>query len=50
VTRLARELPLAQLRVPYLFTDAIGPLELDTLSQALARCIEALHEPDPVAP
>jgi anion-transporting ArsA/GET3 family ATPase len=49
VTRLARELPLAQLRVPYLFTDTIGPLELDTLSQALARCIEALHEPDPVA-
>jgi anion-transporting ArsA/GET3 family ATPase len=50
VTRLARELPLAQLRVPYLFTDAIGPFELDTLSQALARGIEALHEPDPVAP
>ena len=49
VTRLARELPLSQLRVPYLFTDAIGPLELDTLSRALARGIEALHEPDPVA-
>jgi anion-transporting ArsA/GET3 family ATPase len=50
VTRLAEELPLPQLRVPYLFTDAIGPLELDALSQALARGIEALHEPDPVAP
>ena len=47
--RLAEELPLPQLRVPYLFTDAIGPLELDTLSQALAAGIEALHEPDRVA-
>ncbi|HEX7443584.1 MAG TPA: ArsA-related P-loop ATPase [Acidimicrobiales bacterium] len=50
VLRLAAELPLPQLRVPYLFTDAIGPLELDTLSRALAAGIEALHEPDPVAP
>lgn len=50
VARLAGELPLAQLRVPFLFTDAIGPTELDALSQALARGIEALHEPDPVAP
>ena len=49
VGRLASELPLAQLRVPYLFTDAIGPGELDTLSQALAAGIEALHETDPVA-
>jgi hypothetical protein len=50
VVRLAGELPLPQLRVPYLFTDVIGPLELDALSQALACGIEALHEPDPVAP
>ena len=50
MVRLAAELPLPQLRVPYLFTDAIGPLELDTLSRALAAGIEALHEPDPVAP
>jgi len=49
VTRLAAELPLAQLRVPYLFTDSIGPAELDTLSRALASGIEALHEPDAVA-
>ena len=49
VARLAEELPLPQLRVPYLFTDAIGPLELDTLSQALARGIEAFHEPHSVA-
>ena len=50
IIRLAEELPLPQLRVPYLFTDVIGPLELDALSQALAQGIEALHEPDPVAP
>ena len=48
VARLADELPLPQLRVPYLFTDVIGPLELDVLSQALARGIEAIHGPDPV--
>ena len=34
--RLAEELPLPQLRVPFVFTDAIGPDELDALSQALA--------------
>ncbi len=50
ITRLAAELPLPQLRVPYLFTDVIGPLELDVLSQALARGIEALHEPEPEMP
>jgi anion-transporting ArsA/GET3 family ATPase len=49
VVRLAGELPLPQLRVPFLFTGSIGPLELDTLSQALGRGIEALHEPDAVA-
>jgi len=45
VRRLADELPLPQIRVPYLFTDAIGPLELDALSNALAAGIEALHDP-----
>jgi anion-transporting ArsA/GET3 family ATPase len=48
VVRLAGELPLPQLRVPFLFTGSIGPLELDTLSQALGRGITALHEPDAV--
>ena len=48
IVRLAGALPLPQLRVPFLFADAIGPVELDTLSQALARGIEAMHEPDPV--
>ena len=43
--RLAHELPLPQLRVPYLFTASIGPAELDTLSAALAAGVEALHDP-----
>ena len=43
--RLAHELPLAQLRVPILFSDSIGPTELETLSAALAGGIAALPEP-----
>jgi hypothetical protein len=43
---LAHELPLPQLRVPFLFTDAIGPAELDQLSDALAAGIGDLNDPD----
>jgi anion-transporting ArsA/GET3 family ATPase len=43
--RLARELPLPQLRVPFLFAASIGPEELDTLSDALAGGITALPDP-----
>jgi anion-transporting ArsA/GET3 family ATPase len=43
--RLAHELPLPQLRVPFLFTASIGPQELDVLSDALAVGVEALHDP-----
>ncbi len=43
--RLAHELPLPQLRVPFLFTASIGPAELDALSAALAHGVEALHDP-----
>ncbi len=46
--RLARELPLAQLRVPFLFTDAIGPAELDALTDSLRRAVGALHDPSAV--
>ncbi len=35
LARLARELPLPQLRVPFVFAAAIGPNELDFLSAAL---------------
>ena len=43
--RLGNQLPLAQLRVPFLFVDAIGPSELDILSNALAEGVTALHDP-----
>ncbi|MHB1518062.1 MAG: ArsA family ATPase [Acidimicrobiales bacterium] len=43
--RLGIQLPLAQLRVPFLFADAIGPSELDILSDALANGVAALHDP-----
>ncbi len=45
IERLAQQLPLPQLRVPFLFTDSIGPAELETLSDALAQGVEALHDP-----
>jgi anion-transporting ArsA/GET3 family ATPase len=45
VRRLHDELPLPQLRVPYVFAGTIGPAELDSLSQALADGIAALHDP-----
>ena len=45
VQRLAHELPLPQLRVPFLFTSAIGPHELDLLTDALATGVEELHDP-----
>ncbi len=43
--RLADALPLAQLRAPFLFTDTIGPVELDRLSRALADGIRAIPAP-----
>jgi anion-transporting ArsA/GET3 family ATPase len=42
--RLARELPLPQLRVPFLFTATIGPAELELLSTSLTRGVEALPQ------
>ena len=49
IRRLGEELPLPRLRVPYLFADAIGPLELDTLSRALGDGITGLHDPEGAA-
>jgi anion-transporting ArsA/GET3 family ATPase len=49
IERLAHELPLAQLQVPFVFTESIGPEELDALSQTLAVGIEGLHDPAPVS-
>jgi anion-transporting ArsA/GET3 family ATPase len=45
IQRLARELPLAQIPVPFLFTATIGPAELDVLTDALAAGVAALTEP-----
>jgi dethiobiotin synthetase len=42
VGRLASELPLPQLRLPYLFTTEIGPDELDRLARALLAEVGAL--------
>ncbi|MBW3669660.1 MAG: hypothetical protein KY443_10675 [Actinobacteria bacterium] len=42
VARLASALPLAQLRLPFLFTTELGLHEVDTLAAALASGIEAL--------
>ena len=46
VQRLAGELQLPQLRVPWLPVPAIGPAELDRLSEAMAGAIDALPAPD----
>jgi anion-transporting ArsA/GET3 family ATPase len=46
VGRLARELPLAQLRLPRLDVPSIRPAELDRLAQAMAQAIGALPGPD----
>jgi anion-transporting ArsA/GET3 family ATPase len=50
IDRLGRDLPLAQLRVPFLFTDSIGPAELEQLSDALGAGIEALPDRAGVTP
>jgi anion-transporting ArsA/GET3 family ATPase len=42
VGRLEAQLPLPQLRLPFLFTTDIGPAELDVLARALLAEIEAL--------
>ena len=49
LARLAHELPLDQLRIPYLFAPIIGPAEIDVLCDALADGIDALREPADVA-
>ena len=44
VGRLADDLPLPQLRLPFLFTAAIGPAEVDLLARSLLADIDALAE------
>jgi len=44
VGRLAADLPLPQLRMPFLFTAAIGPAEVDALAHGLLAEIRTLTE------
>jgi anion-transporting ArsA/GET3 family ATPase len=43
--RLARELPLPQLRAPFLFSPSIGPDEVSALAASLAQGVETLASP-----
>jgi anion-transporting ArsA/GET3 family ATPase len=45
LARLAQQLPLDQLRIPYLFAPTIGPAEIDELCDALAAGIHELRHP-----
>jgi anion-transporting ArsA/GET3 family ATPase len=45
VTRLAEQLPLPQLQLPFLFSADLGPTELETLADALLKGIGGLPEP-----
>ncbi|HWD52521.1 MAG TPA: ArsA-related P-loop ATPase [Acidimicrobiales bacterium] len=49
IERLGHELPLPELRVPFAFTAAIGPEELQVLADALAAGIAALPDVEPAA-
>ena len=42
LTSLAQQLPLAQIRLPHLFTTSVGPTELTTLAAAANTSIEAI--------
>jgi len=42
VARLARELPLPQLRLPRVYSEAVGPEQLEVLSDALAAAVGGL--------
>jgi hypothetical protein len=45
--RLRAELPLPQLEAPFLFTDGIGPAELDRLAATLADAVRRLPDDEP---
>ncbi len=42
--RMAHELPLPQLRLPYVFTSDLGRVELDLLSERVLSAVEALPD------
>jgi anion-transporting ArsA/GET3 family ATPase len=45
VARLAGALPLPQLRLPFVFTERLGPAELDGLTAAMTRAVDGLPRP-----
>ncbi len=44
MTRLAEQLPLPQLRLPFLFGAELGPAELDLLASRLLEQLETVTE------
>lgn len=44
--RMADELPLPQLHIPFLFTTDVGPAEIEQFAAALLRAIHHLPNPD----
>jgi hypothetical protein len=44
VGRLAEQLPLAQIRLPFVFTSEVGPEELDLLAERFLAEVESLPE------
>lgn len=44
LARLAADLPLPQLHLPYLFTTELGPDDLDGLAEALTDAVRGLHD------
>ena len=49
IRRLASELPLPQLRLPFLFTTELRTAEVDRLADAMAEGVRGLPEPRPAA-
>jgi anion-transporting ArsA/GET3 family ATPase len=45
--RLAEELPLHQLTAPFVFSDSIGPAEIETMARALAVAVTAYGDEGP---
>jgi hypothetical protein len=45
VARLGSDLPLAQLRVPFLFTAEIGPSEIEQVAESITVGVKALPAP-----
>jgi hypothetical protein len=47
--RLAEELPLDQLQAPFVFSDVMGPQEIERIADALADAVERYGAEQPAA-